>query len=58
MLDITEQLATRSKAAALADFQRSGYEGAWTAESTPGTRVAELESAWAIVEDDLALAAR
>ncbi|MEM7337219.1 MAG: hypothetical protein AAF467_01155 [Actinomycetota bacterium] len=58
MLDITEKLATGTKAAALADFQRSGYEGAWTAESTTGTGVAGLESAWAIVEDDPQLAAR
>ncbi len=58
MLDITEQLATGSRAAALTDFQRSGYEGAWSAEATPGTGVAELESAWAIVEDDPALAKR
>ncbi|MEM9653473.1 MAG: hypothetical protein AAGA65_15360 [Actinomycetota bacterium] len=58
MLDVTEQLAIGSRAAALADFQRSGYEGAWTAESTAGTGVSTLESAWEIVEDDPALAAR
>jgi hypothetical protein len=59
MLGLTQQLAVGSKAAALADFQRSGYEGAWTDDtSTTNLGVSGLESAWAVVENDPELAKR
>jgi len=60
MLGLTSRLADGSKSAALLDFQRSGYEGNWSAEAfakSLGTTEA-LESAWDIVEDGPELAQR
>lgn len=57
MLSITKQLASGSKTAALEDFQRSGYEGDWAQTDALQTD-RELVTAWAVVEDDSALAKR
>jgi hypothetical protein len=57
MLSVTSQLAAGSKTAALEDFQRSGYEGDW-AQSDALQTDQELDSAWAVVEDDPELARR
>lgn len=57
MLSVTSQLAAGSKTAALEDFQRSGYEGDWTQSDALQTDQ-ELDAAWAVVEDDPALAKR
>jgi hypothetical protein len=57
MLVLTSQLADGSKSAALEDFQRSGYEGDWKQSDSLQTNQT-LDSAWAIVDDDAALAQR
>lgn len=57
MLSVTSRLAAGSKTAALEDFQRSGYEGAWTQSEALQTD-RELDSAWAVVEDDPELTQR
>jgi hypothetical protein len=57
MLSLTSQLADGSKGAALEDFQRSGYEGDWKQSDSLQTNKT-LDSAWAIVDDDPALAQR
>jgi hypothetical protein len=57
MLSVTSQLAAGSKSAALEDFQRSGYEGDW-AQSDALQTDQELESAWAVIENDPELAQR
>ncbi|MGI9576715.1 MAG: hypothetical protein ACR2OH_00780 [Microthrixaceae bacterium] len=57
MLTLTANLASGSKGAAMADFQRSGYEGEWSQSAALQTDHV-LGSAWAIVEDDPALARR
>lgn len=59
MLEVARSLAAGSKGAALADFQRSGYEGDWSDADTSGALgVGGLDSAWEIVDDDPELAAR
>jgi hypothetical protein len=57
MLEVTRQLSVGSLGAALEDFQRSGYEGEWTQTASLQTQQ-HLDSAWDLVEDDPALAAR
>lgn len=59
MLAVTARLAAGSRDAALADFQRSGYEGAWTTAQTADVAgMEQVDSAWAAVEDHPDLAAR
>lgn len=59
MLDVTRQLAAGSRSAALADFQRSGYEGAWSQDDTAAVAgMGEIDSIWQAVEDDDGLAQR
>jgi len=57
MLGVTQQLSAGSLTAALEDFQRSGYEGDWTNTGALQTDQ-QIDSAWAIVDDDPALTSR
>lgn len=54
MLAVTGRLAAGSLTAAMEDFQRSGYEGTWAQTESLQTDQ-QLDSAWALVEDDPAL---
>lgn len=59
MLEVTRTLSGGAKAAALVDFERSGYEGDWSDDDTSAALgVGGLDSAWEIVDDDAGLAAR